>query len=143
VATKAADIDYLVKSSETTTVSFVVFQMSSQIAPTNTSTGIYTSSGTNTIKDEDSCVTNCVPQITAVSPYTGRSGDIVTLSGENFAGATKIIFNTFTNAVTFTVVSSTSITVVVPAGLPTGETGIEVVTPKGVSPRNFDLEIIP
>jgi hypothetical protein len=143
IATKAGDLDYVLKVSDTATVSFVSFQVAAQIAPTNTSTGISTSGSTTTTKGSNSCSSNCVPRIDSLSSYTGHIGDSITLTGENFSGATKVIFNVFTNAATYSVVSDTSLTVTIPASLPTGETGIEVVTPNGTSPRNYDFEIVP
>lgn len=64
------------------------------------------------------------------------------LTGTNLTGTTKVIFNVFTETTSFTVDSDTQITVQIPADLPAGETGIEVVAPGGTSSRNFDLEIL-
>ena len=64
------------------------------------------------------------------------------ITGKNFTGTSKVIFNVFTEASNFSVDSDTQITVQVPAGLPAGETGIEVVAPGGTSARYFDLEVL-
>lgn len=145
VATKAADIDYLIKVSETATITFVAFQISSQIAPTNTETGISTSSTTTLTKGADSCTTGCVPTISSISAFTGQIGQtiVITISGTNFTGATAVMFNAATPAAAFTVVSSTQISATFPSGLPAGEVGIDVRTPGGITPRNFDFELLP
>ena len=83
-----------------------------------------------------------MPTITLVTPFTGYVGDIIVLTGTNFTGTTKVIFNVFTDATNFTVDSDTQVTVQIPVGLPAGEMGIEVVAPGGTSARNFDLEIL-
>jgi hypothetical protein len=67
---------------------------------------------------------------------------MLVITGINFLGASKVVFNVFTLATNFNVDSDTQITVQVPDGLPAGETGIEVVAPGGTSARNFDLEIL-
>ncbi len=143
VATKAADIDYLIARSETTTVSFVVFQIAPQIAPTNTSTGISTPVGTTTTKGADSCTSGCVPRITNSNVYEGRAGDLVVLTGINLSTVTKVYFNIYTEAPTFTADSATQISVRIPAGLPTGDATIEVISPGGTSARYFDFTILP
>jgi hypothetical protein len=63
VATKAADIDYLVKFSETSTVTFVVFEVVVQAPPTNTTTGVQISGSTTPTKGSSACVTGCVPSV--------------------------------------------------------------------------------
>ena len=143
VATKAADIDYLIARSETTTVSFVVFQIAPQVAPTNTSTGISTPVGTTTTKGADSCTSGCVPRITNSNAYEGRAGDLVVLTGINLSTVTKVYFNIYTDAPTFTADSATQISVRIPAGLPTGDATIEVISPGGTSARYFDFTILP
>jgi hypothetical protein len=143
VATKAADVDYLIKRSETATVSFVAFQMTVQAAPTNTSTGIFTSGSTTTNKGPTACTSGCTPKISSLSITTGRAGDSITLSGEGFTGATAVTFDGSTPAASFTVVSDSQITLVVPTGLTAGEIGIDVTTPGGISGRNFNFELIP
>jgi len=74
-----------------------------------------------------------LPRITAFAPMSGPVGTVVSISGFNFTGATRVKFNG-TNAV-FTVDSDTQITATVPAGATTGS--IAVVTPAG-SARSAD-----
>ena len=143
VATKAADIDYLIARSETTTVSFVVFQIAPQVAPTNTNTGISTPVGTTTTKGADACTSGCVPRITNSNVYEGRAGDLVVLTGINLSTVRKVYFNIYTEAPTFTADSATQISVRIPAGLPTGDATIEVISPGGTSARYFDFTILP
>ena len=59
------------------------------------------------------------PSISGFSPAVGPVGSTVTITGTGFTGTTQVRFNT-TNAVSFTVVNSTTITAVVPVGATTG-----------------------
>ena len=78
------------------------------------------------------------PTVTSFSPASGVIGTTVTINGTNFTGATGVTFNT-TPASTFTVVSVTKITAVVPTGATTG--AIKVTTPggTGVAASNFTV----
>lgn len=63
-----------------------------------------------------------LPTIGAFSPSTGPVATLVFIVGTNFTGTTQVRFmgGAGTNAVTFTVLSNTSLSVVVPAGATTG-----------------------
>jgi hypothetical protein len=144
IATKPADRNYRVVTSETSTVKvlqFIRFVYVPEVI-SNPSTGVAIIPTVPLTKGPDVCTSGCVPTITLVSPFTGYVGDIIVLTGTNFTGTTKVIFNVFTEASNFTVDSDTQITVQIPTGLPAGETGIEVVAAGGTSSRNFDLEIL-
>ncbi|MEV6566053.1 beta strand repeat-containing protein [Streptomyces kronopolitis] len=71
------------------------------------------------------------PVLSSVSPNTGPAagGTVVTLSGTGLAGATAVRFGSV--SATFTVVSSTQITSIAPAG--TGTAQVTVTTPGGTS----------
>ena len=69
------------------------------------------------------------PTVTSFSPTSGGPGDSVNITGTNLTGATAVKFNG-TDA-TFSVVSATSITTVVPSGATTGP--ISVTTPGGTA----------
>ena len=71
------------------------------------------------------------PIVSSLSPLTGLAASTVTINGSNFTGATAVQFNA-TNATSFTVVSDTTITAVVPA-LAAGDYNITVTGPAGVS----------
>ncbi|QKV93118.1 IPT/TIG domain-containing protein [Streptomyces sp. NA02950] len=73
-----------------------------------------------------------IPTLTSVVPSVGPTsgGTTVTLTGTGLLGATAVLFGS-TPATSFTVVSSTQITAVVPPG--TGTVQISVVTPGGTS----------
>ena len=142
IATKPADRNYRVVISDTATVSVLEFTV--YVAPviSNPTTGITITPTVPITKGPDVCTTGCVPTISQVAPFTAYVGDIIVLTGTNLNGTSKVIFNVFTEATNFTVDLDTQITVQIPAGLPAGETGIEVVAPGGTSARNFDLEIL-
>ncbi|MBC7449202.1 MAG: IPT/TIG domain-containing protein, partial [Hymenobacteraceae bacterium] len=57
--------------------------------------------------------------VTTFAPLSGAVGALVTINGTGFSGATGVRFGP-TAAGTFTVISSTRLTAVVPAGAPTG-----------------------
>ncbi len=72
------------------------------------------------------------PVVTAVGPNTGSSsgGTSVTITGNNFTGATAVLFGG-TAAANFTVSSATQITATVPAGF--GVVDVSVLTGSGTS----------
>ena len=72
---------------------------------------------------------NFAPQITSFSPSSGSAGNVVTINGVNFSGATGVTFNGL-NAV-FTIGSDVQISAIVPAGATTGP--IQVVKPSGTA----------
>ena len=69
------------------------------------------------------------PVVGNFTPLQGPAGTVVTINGSNFGGATSVTFSGA--AANFTVVSSTQITAVVPAGAISGL--LAVVTPAGSS----------
>lgn len=74
-------------------------------------------------------VTVPVPTISSISPTSGPIGTTVTITGTNFTGATAVRLNG--TLVTYNLVSSSSITFVVPAGATTGV--VSVTTPGGTA----------
>lgn len=76
-----------------------------------------------------------VPNITGFSPAVGPAGTLVTITGTSFSGATNVSFNNV--SATFSNVTSTQLTAIVPATATTGP--IRVATPGGVavSATNF------
>lgn len=72
------------------------------------------------------------PIITGFSPQSGEPGTVITINGANFTGTTAVSFG-FATAASFTVVSPTQITAVVP-----GNAGgsIIVATPGGTANRS-------
>jgi hypothetical protein len=71
------------------------------------------------------------PMISSLTPAAGplAGGNTVVIAGANFTGATLVSFGA-TPAASYTVVSSTQITAVAPAGL-TGAVNVTVTTPEG------------
>lgn len=82
------------------------------------------------------------PTITSFSPTSGAVGTSVTVTGTNLNGATLVSVGGVA-AVTFSVVSATSVTVIVPASAVTGK--ITIVTPQGSasSASNFTVTALP
>lgn len=76
------------------------------------------------------------PVITSVTPATGPAGTAVQISGSGFTGTTSVTFGAL--SATFTVISDTQISVVVPAGF-TGTVLITVTTPGGIASIPFTL----
>jgi hypothetical protein len=142
IATKPADRNYRVAISDTSTITVLEFKLFVYPVVENTNTGITIIPTVPLTKGPDSCTSGCVPQILSLDFYTRYPGDMLVITGKNFTGTSKVIFNVFTEATNFSVDSDTQITVQVPAGLPAGETGIEVVAPGGTSARYFDLEVL-
>lgn len=75
-----------------------------------------------------------VPGITSISPNSGSAtgGVSVTISGSNFTGATSVRFGAIASG-TFSVVSSTQVTAVAPAGTAGTKVDVSVVTSTGTS----------
>ncbi|MBA9003661.1 phage tail tube protein [Thermomonospora cellulosilytica] len=71
------------------------------------------------------------PIVSAVSPASGPAagGDLVIITGANFTGATDVEFDDV-NVTDFTVVSSTQIAAITPAGS-AGPANVDVTTPNG------------
>ena len=80
------------------------------------------------------------PNVTGFSPTSGPVGANVTVTGENFTGATAVTFNG-TSQPTFTVnPAGTQITAAVPVGATTGK--IAVTTPAGTATSVGDFTVL-
>jgi hypothetical protein len=79
-----------------------------------------------------------VPTITSFTPTSGPVGTSVTVTGTGFTGATSVTFGAIA-ATSFTVVSDTQFTAVVPSGF--AHSPIKVTTPggTGASATNFNV----
>ena len=75
------------------------------------------------------------PTITSFTPASGMAGDLVTLTGTDFGGATSVAFNGYTTS--FTVNSATSISATVPNGATTGPISVTTLGGTGTSSTNF------
>jgi precorrin-2 methylase len=122
-----------------------------QEVPTNTNTGVQVSGSTTPTKGSSACVTGCVPGITSINVLSARATATVVITGLSLSAVTKVYFRLDTTtatsdveAATVTVNSDTQLSVVVPAGLVTGEFyTIRVATPDKTSARFYDIEILP
>jgi hypothetical protein len=141
--TMTGNRNYLPITSETITVRVRNFVLVQIFVPSNPVTGITIAPVTPLVKDQISCTSGCVPKITGSDVYEGAEGDLVILTGTNFATVTKVYFNIYTEAPNFVADSDTQISVRVPADLPLGDATIEVVSPGGTSNRYFDFTILP
>lgn len=107
----------------------VSFGQLTAVVPTGATTGPISISTTN------GAYTNSTPfylpaKITTFNPTNSFSGTRVTLSGQNFTGATGVTFNG-TPAADFTVTNNTTLGATVPPGVTTGP--ISVTTPAGTA----------
>ncbi len=83
------------------------------------------------------CVSNAVispPAITSFTPSRGKAGTLITLTGKNFLGASKVQLRKVT--ATFTILSPTKITTRVPAGV-SGLSQWTVTTPGGTASSGY------
>ena len=77
------------------------------------------------------------PTISSFSPTNGPVGTTVTITGNNFSGATSVKFNNIIAA--FTVNSNTQITATVPASATTGKISVSKSTGTATSASNFTI----
>ncbi len=90
--------------------------------------------------DAAAAVNAVPPEITGFMPTSGAAGTSITISGYNFARASAVRFNGF--SASFTILSETSISAMVPAGATTGL--ISVTNPGGTatSSTNFSISTV-
>jgi hypothetical protein len=93
-------------------------------------------------KKDDPTVTPGPPGINSFSPTSGVPGTTVTVTGLNFTGATAVLLAANTPA-TFTLVSSTSLTFIVPAGAASGTIAISTPVGTAISGTNFTVTAAP
>lgn len=124
---KAADRNYLADTA-TAYIYFVEFVVSQPAPTVGSGSTIALTGETAIIRD-----TNQAPTISALSATSGAVGSVVTISGGGFyfadASSLSIKFWRNIGALTYTIVSDTTITVTVPVGATTGR--ILVTTPNG------------
>jgi hypothetical protein len=144
-AAKLQNRNFRLVISDTATVTVLQFVQFVQPTVSNFTTGVTLSSVVVTRKGSDACTSGCTPKITTASPDNGYVGDMIVLTGTNFTGATKVLFEGIeaTNFSNDPSSPDTRITVQVPAGLSVGLIGIEVVTPGGISFRKIVFELNP
>ncbi len=79
------------------------------------------------------------PVVTTFSPNTGAPGMTVTIDGANLTGVTAVRFNGL-NAASFSTVSASRLTAVVPAGASTGP--LAVATPSGTTTTTSPFTVV-
>jgi hypothetical protein len=80
------------------------------------------------------------PIVTSISPGSGKAGTEVTITGQNFTGATTVTFNG--TAATFVVDSPTQIRAVVPLGATTGKVAVTSPSGTGQSVADFIVPVV-
>ena len=93
------------------------------------------------VNDDDEPVQPPKPTITSFKPTSGPAGTSVTINGTYLSGATRVYFNSFAAAASFTVVSSTEIQATVPTGATTGQ--ILVFAPGGEASSPSSFTVLP
>jgi len=109
----------------------------SATVPVDATTGtisVTTAGGTAT----SAAVLYIAPAITAFEPASGKVGDIITITGLNFTGASSVEFGGISST-SFTVVNNTSITATIPNGATTGK--IAITTPGGTASSDTDFTV--
>jgi uncharacterized repeat protein (TIGR03803 family) len=109
------------------------------VVPLGAHTGAVTvTTGTTTLTSPQTYKVK--PKITSFSPSNGSAGTLVTINGTGLIQATAVKFGTV-KATTFTVVSDSQVTAVVPSGLAAGAVTISITTPGGAanSPTKFTV----
>jgi hypothetical protein len=100
-------------------------------APTGVTTGLVvvtTPGGTS-----NGLLFTAAPVLSSFAPTSGSPGTVVTLTGQNLAGAIQVSFNGVA-AASYTVVSATQLTATMPSGASSGP--IRVTTPGGTGASN-------
>ncbi len=82
---------------------------------------------------------SAAPLISSFSPSSGIEGTQVTLTGENFSGATSVQFNGI-EGFSFVINSDTEIVAVVPANATTGPIAVTTSAGTGISDTDFVIE---
>ncbi len=82
-------------------------------------------------------VTPPLPVITSFAPLGGPVGTNVTINGSDFVGTTTVTFNG--TAATFTFISGTQLTAIVPIGATTGLIGVTTAGGTGISSTAFTV----
>lgn len=105
--------------------------------PAGSSTGpvtVTTSAGTLT----SSTIFKVLPKIVSFNPTSGPVGTPVVITGNTFAGATKVTFGGV-KATVFSVDSDTQITATVPTGAKTGKIAVSTPSGSGKSAQKFTV----
>jgi uncharacterized repeat protein (TIGR03803 family) len=110
------------------------------VVPVGAHTGAVTvTTGTTTLTSPQTYKVK--PKITSFSPSSGPAGTLVTINGTGLIQTSAVKFGTV-KATTFTVVSDSKVTAVVPSGLAAGTVTISIATPGGTanSPTKFTVK---
>lgn len=115
-------------------------QIHATVPPTATTGPISITTPNGTVTTTSNfVVSGLAPIVTGFSPFGGKAGDPVVITGLNFTTATNVSFNGVTAAASVT--SDTQISATVPAGATTGP--IRVVNPAGTNTTGSNFIIGP
>lgn len=103
----------------------------------------YLGAPSNAISKQVFTVTGVLPTITDFTPTTGGLGSTVTITGENFAGATFVNFGAGSATVIAVNETGTEITVAVPDNATDGRIVVGLPTGGAVSTTNFTIPLAP
>jgi photosystem II stability/assembly factor-like uncharacterized protein len=95
---------------------------------------VTTPEGTTATSSDDAFTFFAVPAVTAVTPSPSTAGNTITITGTGFVAPASVVFGT-SQATFVSVLSSTQINAVAPAGF--GTVDVSVSTPGGTSPISF------
>jgi len=80
-----------------------------------------------------------LPIVGSFSPASGKAGVLVTIHGQNFDGATAVVFGGGKKSAKFAVVSSTLVNATVPSGAKSGPISVTTPAGTGVSTASFTV----
>ena len=98
----------------------------------NVASAVVVSNAGGTSNSDKTFTIVAVPTISSLNVTSGVRGDVVTITGTGFTGASSVVFGA-TSASSYNVVSATSITATVPTGVANGLQNVAVTTLGGTA----------
>ncbi|MCX6404200.1 MAG: IPT/TIG domain-containing protein [Actinobacteria bacterium] len=98
----------------------------------NVASAVVVSNAGGTSNSDKTFTIVAVPTISSLNVTSGVRGDVVTITGTGFTGASSVVFGS-TSASSYSVVSATSITATVPTGAANGLQNVAVTTLGGTA----------
>ena len=98
----------------------------------NVASAVVVSNAGGTSNSDKTFTIVAVPTISSLNVTSGVRGDVVTITGTGFTGASSVVFGS-TSASSYSVISATSITATVPTGVANGLQNVAVTTLGGTA----------